>query len=161
MEGTTRDVLEEHINLKGISLNIMDTAGIRDTNDVAEKIGVDRARGHVSEADLVLCVIDSSKSFDDNDRNIFQMISEKKTIILLNKSDLDRVITKEELLNELELAKEKFMIGDKSNTVRENEVILAKNVEIIEISAKNRDGIDELENKIKHMFFEGEISFKD
>ncbi len=159
MEGTTRDVLEEHINLKGISLNIMDTAGIRDTNDVAEKIGVDRARGHVSEADLVLCVIDSSKSFDDNDRNIFQMISEKKTIILLNKSDLDRVITKEELLNELELAKEKFMIGDKSNTVRENEVILAKNVEIIEISAKNRDGIDELENKIKHMFFEGEISF--
>ena len=159
MEGTTRDVLEEHINLKGISLNIMDTAGIRDTDDVAEKIGVDRARGHVSEADLVLCVIDSSKSFDDNDRNIFQMISEKKTIILLNKSDLDRVITKEELLNELELAKEKFMIGDKSNTVRENEVILAKNVEIIEISAKNRDGIDELENKIKHMFFEGEISF--
>lgn len=117
MEGTTRDVLEEHINLKGISLNIMDTAGIRDTDDVAEKIGVDRARGHVSEADLVLCVIDSSKSFDDNDRNIFQMISEKKTIILLNKSDLDRVITKEEILNELELAKTRLMTSDKSSLV--------------------------------------------
>lgn len=136
--GTTRDVLEEHINLQGISLNIMDTAGIRDTKDVVEKIGVNIAKEHVSMADLVLCVIDSSQPFDDNDRKIFEMITDKKAVILLNKSDLKQVITLEDVKNELKAA---------------------KNTEIIEISAKNKKGIENLEEKIKHMFFEGDISF--
>lgn len=152
VEGTTRDILEEHINLRGISLNVMDTAGIRDTEDIVEKIGVDRAINNVSEADLVLCVIDSSKPFDENDRNIIRMVSEKKSIIILNKTDLETVITKRDLINEIELAKN-------VNETIDNEVKLAKNVEIIEISAKNRSGIEELENKIKQMFFEGDISF--
>lgn len=136
--GTTRDVLEEHINLQGISLNIMDTAGIRDTKDVVEKIGVNIAKEHVFMADLVLCVIDSSQPFDDNDRKIFEMITDKKAVILLNKSDLKQVITLEDVKNELKAA---------------------KNTEIIEISAKNKKGIENLEEKIKHMFFEGDISF--
>lgn len=136
--GTTRDVLEEHINLQGISLNIMDTAGIRDTKDVVEKIGVNIAKEHVSMADLVLCVIDSSQPFDDNDRKIFEMITDKKAVILLNKSDLKQEITLEDVKNELKAA---------------------KNTEIIEISAKNKKGIENLEEKIKHMFFEGDISF--
>lgn len=159
IEGTTRDVLEEHINLKGISLNIMDTAGIRDTEDVAEKIGVERAKSHVSEADLVLCVIDGSKPFDENDRNILQMISGKNAIILLNKTDLKTVITRKDIINELELAKIRENTTKKLNESSENEFLLAKNVVIIEISAKNRNGIEKLENKIKHMFFEKKISF--
>ena len=87
--GTTRDVLEEHLNLKGISLNIMDTAGIRDTEDVVEKIGVDRAKEYADKADLILYVIDASRPLDENDAEILHLIKGKRAIILLNKSDLD------------------------------------------------------------------------
>lgn len=152
--GTTRDVLEEHINLQGISLNIMDTAGIRDTEDIVERIGVDRARDIVDKADLVLYVIDASRPLDENDRDIFQMIQQKKTMILLNKSDLDLVVTRKNVEDELKLAEYK------DNTA-ENEFNHAKNTEIIEISAKEQAGIDKLEEKIKEMFFEGDISFND
>ena len=134
--GTTRDVLEETINLQGISLNIMDTAGIRNTEDIVEKIGVDKAKFHVNEADLVIYVMDASCPLDQNDYDIINMIRDKKTIILLNKSDLTTVITK--------------------NMV---ESIISK--PIISISAKEEQGIKEFENRIKDMFFDGELSFND
>ena len=86
--GTTRDILEENINLRGISLNMIDTAGIRDTEDLVEKIGVERAKDFVEQADLILYVIDGSIPLDENDQEIFRLIGDKKTIILLNKSDL-------------------------------------------------------------------------
>ena len=136
IEGTTRDILEEHIQLQGISLNIMDTAGIRETKDVVEKIGVDKARNHASEADLIIYVVDASRQLDENDEEIIEMIRDKQAIVLLNKSDLETVVTKEML-------KEKI---DKP---------------MILISAKEEEGIHELEETLKRMFFHGKISFND
>ena len=136
IEGTTRDILEEHIQLQGISLNIMDTAGIRETKDVVEKIGVDKARNHASEADLIIYVVDASRQLDENDEEIIEMILDKQAIVLLNKSDLETVVTKEML-------KEKI---DKP---------------MILISAKEEEGIHELEETLKRMFFHGKISFND
>lgn len=134
--GTTRDVLEETINLNGISLNIMDTAGIRNTEDIVEKIGVDKAKTYANEADLVIYVVDASREFDQNDYDIIDMIRDKKSIILLNKSDLATVITKDMVKS----------ITDKP---------------IVSISAKEEQGIQEFEEIIKKMFFYGEISFND
>ena len=134
--GTTRDVLEEHLNLKGISLNIMDTAGIRDTEDVVEKIGVDRAKEYADKADLILYVIDASRPLDENDAEFLHLIKGKRAIILLNKSDLDMQVTKEQ-----EELPEEFPV--------------------IEISAKNVQGIEELEDTLKEMFFQGELTFND
>lgn len=152
--GTTRDILEEHINLQGISLNIMDTAGIRNTDDIVEKIGVDRARDHVEKADLILYVIDSSCPLDENDRDIFNMISGKKSVILLNKSDLQTVVKKENILNELKLAERvRKLTKDETNHADKNR--------IIEISAKEQYGINELEEMLKEMFFTGNLSFND
>ena len=93
--GTTRDILKEQVNLNGITLNVIDTAGIRDTRDVVEQIGVDRAKTYLSQADLVLYMVDSSVSFDVNDEEILSLLSGKKAIVLLNKSDLDQVTTEE------------------------------------------------------------------
>ena len=134
--GTTRDVLEESIRLHGISLNIMDTAGIRSTDDVVEKIGVDRAKNFANEADLIIYVVDASRDLDENDFEIIEMIRNKKAVILLNKSDLAMVVTKD-MIKEL---------IDKP---------------MIEISAKEESGITELEETVKTMFFNGEISFND
>ena len=134
--GTTRDVLEEAINLNGVSLNIMDTAGIRNTEDIVEKIGVDKAKTHANEADLVVYVVDASREFDQNDYDIIELIRDKKTIILLNKSDLSTVITKDMVKS----------IIDKP---------------IVSISAKEEQGIEEFEEIIKNMFFHGELSFND
>ena len=136
--GTTRDILEESIQLHGISLNVVDTAGIRNTEDAVEKIGVEKAKAHASEADLVIYVVDASRELDENDFDIMQMIQNKKAVILLNKSDLKTVVTKDMLLSHLQ--EEKPMI---------------------EISAKEERGIQELEATLKNMFFEGEISFND
>ena len=97
IEGTTRDVLEESIQLQGISLNIMDTAGIRNTEDIVEKIGVDKAKEHANEADLIIYVVDASRNLDENDMEIIQMIQDKKAVILLNKSDLATVVSKDML----------------------------------------------------------------
>ena len=97
--GTTRDVLQESINLQGVSLNIMDTAGIRETSDIVEKIGVDKAKSHVEDADLIIYVIDSSSPLDENDEQIFEMIRKKKAIILLNKSDLDMIVKEDDVEN--------------------------------------------------------------
>ena len=134
--GTTRDVLEESIQLQGISLNIMDTAGIRDTEDIVEKIGVDKAKAHANEADLVIYVVDASRDLDENDFEIMEMIQDKKSVVLLNKSDLDTVVTKDMVKKHI----------DKP---------------MIEISAKEESGIRELEETLKNMFFHGEISFND
>ena len=134
--GTTRDVLEEAINLNGVSLNIMDTAGIRNTEDIVEKIGVDKAKTHANEADLAIYVVDASREFDQNDYDIIELIRDKKTIILLNKSDLATVITKDMVKS----------IIDKP---------------IVSISAKEEQGIEEFEEIIKNMFFHGELSFND
>lgn len=150
--GTTRDILEENINLQGISLNIMDTAGIRNTDDVVEKIGVDKARDNIEKADLILYVIDSSCPLDENDREIFHMIMGKKSIILLNKSDLQAVVREEDVLNELNLA-------EKSRESIDCKTFDGKSTGIIEISAKNQNGINDLEEMLKKMFFEGNISF--
>ena len=134
--GTTRDILEEHIQLHGISLNVIDTAGIRDTDDIVEKIGVTKSKEYLEKADLVIYVADSSTELDENDEEIIQSIADKKAIVLLNKSDLEAVTTKEQLASKI----------DKS---------------IITISAKENMGITELEDTIKEMFFHGEVSFND
>lgn len=136
IEGTTRDSLEENINIDGLSLKIIDTAGIRDTVDIVEQIGVKRAKDLAKEADLIIFIVDSSKDLDDNDYEIMKLIKEKKYIVLLNKSDLNSRV-EIETLNEL----------DKSN--------------IITISAKNNEGIDLFEDRVKEMFLNGEINFND
>ena len=145
--GTTRDVLEEHINLQGISLNIMDTAGIRDTKDVVERIGVEKAKRHADKADLIIYVIDASTELDENDHEILSLIKGKPSIILLNKSDLDMIVTKEKV--------QKAYFA--SNPAKKS----GEQIPIIEISAKNNQGIEELEEKLKDMFFEGNLSFND
>lgn len=136
IEGTTRDVLEESINLNGILLNIMDTAGIRDTENIVEKIGVDRAKQFAEEADLILYVIDGSKPLDENDYDIIEIIKPRKAIVLINKSDLKTV---------LEVSKIEEVTGKKA----------------IVISAKNRTNIEELENYVKELFIKGNVSYND
>ncbi len=145
--GTTRDVLEEHVSLQGISLNIIDTAGIRNTEDVVEKIGVDKAKSHAESADLIICVIDSSIPLDENDDEIFMMIKEKPSIILLNKSDLDMIVTKEDI------QKRYFALNPAKNG--------DDMVPVIEISVVKNQGILELEGILKDMFYEGNLSFND
>ena len=137
IEGTTRDILEEQIRLGELSLNVIDTAGIRRTDDVVEKIGVDRALEYAQNADLIIYVADASKELDENDEKIMRLIQDKNTIILLNKSDLDTVISAEQM-------KER-----------------AGNIPVISVSAKEEQGIREFEDKIKEMFLKGDISFND
>lgn len=128
--GTTRDVIEEYINLDGIPVKIIDTAGIRETEDIVEKIGVERSREKINEADLVLLVLDSSRELDKEDMEIIEAIKDKKAIVLLNKIDLENKL--------------------------DNSVI-DKFENIIKISAKEDIGIDGLKNEIKNMFFSGKI----
>ena len=96
--GTTRDIIEEHISLNGISLNIIDTAGIRNTEDFVENIGVAKAKDYAEKSDLILYVVDGTRPMDDADEQIWPILENKKVIILLNKSDLNHIITKEELI---------------------------------------------------------------
>ena len=134
--GTTRDTLEETINLSGITLNIVDTAGIRKTHDVIEKIGVNKAVKIASDADLIIFVIDSSTNLDENDEEIFTMIENKKAIILLNKSDLNKKV----LLDEIQAISSK---------------------PVIQISVKDSSGLEKIEQQIKDMFFSGEITLNE
>ena len=134
--GTTRDILEEHIYLQGISLNVVDTAGIRDTEDVVEKIGVSRAMEEAKKADLIIYVVDGSRELDENDYQIMDFIKERKSVVLLNKSDLESVVSADEV---------EKRSGHK----------------VIGISAKEETGIDLLEEEIKSLFYEGEIDFND
>jgi tRNA modification GTPase len=134
--GTTRDVLEEQINLNGIILNVIDTAGIRETDDVVEKIGVDRAKKYLNEADLAIYVVDTSTQLDENDFEIMELLKDRKAIVLLNKSDLTPVTDSESIRKHLD----KKMIA---------------------ISAKEQTGIEEFEETIREMFFTGEVTFND
>ncbi len=145
--GTTRDVLEEHINLNGISLNIIDTAGIRETDNIVEKIGVDKAKEYLQDADLVLYVIDSSSVLSEEDLEIAKMIQDKKVILLLNKSDLEQKVFPVQDIFQLS-----GQIFDEVSSISEN---------IVSISAKRGDGIQELSELIAKMFFHGSISFND
>lgn len=145
--GTTRDILEEHINFQGISLNIMDTAGIRSTEDIVEKIGVDKAKNEVFSADLIIYIIDASVSLDENDKEIFKMINGKKSIILLNKTDLDMIVSKDEVKK---IYYELFPA--ESEGIR---------IPILEISAKKSQGIKEFAAVLKNMFYAGKLSFND
>ena len=138
IEGTTRDVLEEQIHLNGLNLNMIDTAGIRQTEDVVEKIGVEKAREYAESADLIIYVADASRKLDENDREIAQIIAGKKVVVLLNKSDLESILTREELCTFLE-----------------------DELPVIEVSAKEEKGIRELEQQLKTMFLSGDLSFND
>ena len=144
--GTTRDILEEYINLGGISLRIVDTAGIRATDDVVEKIGVGRAKDSAKDADLILYVVDSSTSLDENDVEIMNLLKNKKAIILLNKADLPSVVNVE-------------MIVDNFVDNVDNSKIDGIEYPIVAISAKEETGMEELEEQIKKMFFHGELTF--
>ena len=134
--GTTRDIIEEHISLNGVSLNIIDTAGIRNTEDIVENIGVLKAKDYAEKADLILYVVDGTKEMDEADEEIWPILENKKVIILLNKSDLDNILTKEQFEERFEFP-------------------------VISISAKEETGITILEDTLKEMFFQGELSFND
>ena len=143
--GTTRDILEENIKLHGIGLNIIDTAGIRETEDIVEKIGVEKALKCAEKADLVIYVVDSSVALDESDYAIMDFMKQKKSIILLNKTDLETFVTEEALMSELL----KYVGAN------------AEKLPIIKTSTKENIGIDIFENQIKEMFFNGQISFND
>ena len=134
--GTTRDTLEEYISLHGISLRIIDTAGIRETEDVVEKIGVGKAKKMAEDADLILYVVDSSLPLDENDREIMELLGGRKSIVIYNKTDLESAVD----IKELE---------EKTGSP------------VIPVSVVEETGITELEETIKKMFFRGEISFDD
>lgn len=150
--GTTRDILEEHINLEGISLNIVDTAGIRQTQDVVEQIGVERARSYADQADLIIYVIDASMPLDESDHEILRLIEGKTSIILLNKSDLDMVVT------EADVERTYFASNPSIANVKD---IKKFTIPVISISATEKNGINLLKETLKLMFFEGNLAFND
>lgn len=134
--GTTRDTLEEYISLKGITLHMIDTAGIRNTEDLVEKIGVKKARETAEDADLILYVVDSSVPLDENDEEIISLLSGRKYLVIYNKTDLDQAVSMEEIEGRIKGS-------------------------VIPLSTVEKSGLDILEEKIKEMFFGGEISFHD
>lgn len=131
--GTTRDVIEEFVNIKGIPLKIVDTAGIRETEDVVEKIGVEKSRESFSTADLVIMVLDASRKLSEEDMEILESLKNKKTIVLLNKMDLEPQIELEKI--------EEFVNSE----------------DIIKISALKHQGIEELQDKIEVMVYHGSV----
>lgn len=136
--GTTRDTLQESIQLDGICLNIVDTAGIRDTEDTVERIGVERSRQAMEDADLILYVADSSTPLDENDSEILQRIAGRRVIVLLNKSDLKEETSAEELRAHLD-----------------------PDQEVIPVSMVDGTGLQQFRDRIKDMFFHGNLSFND
>lgn len=136
LAGTTRDTLSETINVNGITLNIIDTAGIRDTDDIVEKIGVDKAFDAVDRADLVLYVVDGSIDLDENDDRIISKIKDKNVVIILNKSDLQVKVDEDDI---------KKLID----------------AEVIQLSARTGDGSEKLYDLLNKMFFEGNLVYND
>lgn len=136
IEGTTRDTLEENVRLKGINLKLIDTAGIRETEDIVEKIGVDKARSAADEADLIIYVADASRELDDSDMEIIELTKNKCSIIILNKTDLDIKVSEEKL---------REISGQ----------------EVIPFSVKEEKGLDILEEKVKNYFYEGKVKEND
>ena len=135
--GTTRDVLEEYVNVRGVPLRLVDTAGIRDTEDIVEKIGVERSRKALSEADLILFVLNNNEPLTEEDRTLYEVIKTEDAIVIVNKTDLERRLDIEEV---------KTMIGDTS---------------LIQTSMLKQEGIDELELQIRDLFFGGEVQNQD
>lgn len=135
--GTTRDVLEEYVNVRGVPLRLIDTAGIRDTEDIVEKIGVERSRKALSEADLILFVLNNNEPLTDEDRTLYEVIKNEDAIVIVNKTDLERRLDIEEV---------KTMIG---------------NTPLIQTSMLKQEGIDELELQIRDLFFGGEVQNQD
>lgn len=133
--GTTRDILEENIRLSGVNLHMIDTAGIRSTEDIVEKIGVSKAKQYASDADLIIYVLDSSVPLDQNDDEIMEMIRNKKCIVLYNKSDLSAEVVFEELASRL-----------------------PEKAVLIKTSTKEQTGFDEFSKAIETLFFEGKIN---
>lgn len=136
IEGTTRDIVEEQINIRGITLRLLDTAGIRESANPVEKIGIERAREQAGDADLILYVVDGSMPLDENDEKIIELIQDKKTIVLLNKNDLETAVEEQEVRNKLDAP-------------------------VISISVKEKKGIEELEGAVQQLFFQGGISLSD
>ena len=143
--GTTRDALHETINLHGISLNMIDTAGIHETEDIVEKIGVERAKKYAEDADLILYVVDASCDLDSDDQNIISLLEGKKAIILLNKSDLQNRITEDILKENLR------MVLDHTESIQ---IIRTSTID----HSSDTSGMEKLEESIKNMFFEGRLS---
>lgn len=141
--GTTRDVLQESVRLGEIILNVVDTAGIRSTEDTVERIGVEKARKYAGDADLILYVADASVSLDENDREIVSLIKDKNFIVLLNKSDLENRVTAESM---------EKLFQESGKPLQESGKPL-----IIKTSARDGEGMRELEESIKNIFFQGNI----
>lgn len=135
--GTTRDVLEEYVNVRGVPLRLVDTAGIRDTEDIVEKIGVERSRKALSEADLILFVLNNNEPLTEDDQTLFEVIKNEDVIVIINKTDLEQRLDVSEL---------REMIGD---------------MPLIQASMLKQEGIDELEIQIKDLFFGGEVQNQD
>ena len=135
--GTTRDVLEEYVNVRGVPLRLVDTAGIRDTEDIVEKIGVERSRKALSEADLILFVLNNNEPLTEDDQTLFEVIKNEDVIVIINKTDLEQRLDVSEL---------REMIGD---------------MPLIQTSMLKQEGIDELEIQIKDLFFDGEVQNQD
>jgi tRNA modification GTPase len=183
--GTTRDALEEYVNLRGIHLNMIDTAGIRDTDDLVEKIGVEKARKYAMDADLILYVVDTSVALDDNDKEILSMIHGKKTIFLLNKSDLEQKVSENDILSLLHFVEDGDQKDLKENNPTENNptennstennstesISTEKNslkygemesdISMISTSAALGEGLDLLEKEIEKLFFHGDVKQND
>ena len=136
IEGTTRDTLEEFVNMNGLSLNIVDTAGIRESDDKVEQIGVEKAKKMAEDADLILYVVDGQKEIDENDKQILEIIKDKQAIVLINKTDLDVAVDIEEI---------KSLSG----------------IDVILFSAKEGTGLDLLEDDIRKKFYEGKVTLND
>ncbi|MCR5460503.1 MAG: tRNA uridine-5-carboxymethylaminomethyl(34) synthesis GTPase MnmE [Acetatifactor sp.] len=183
--GTTRDALEEYVNLRGIHLNMIDTAGIRDTDDLVEKIGVEKARKYAMDADMILYVVDTSVALDENDKEILSMINGKKTIFLLNKSDLEQKVSENDILSLLRFVKDENQKDPTENNPTENnstESISTESISTIKISTEKHslkygemesdismistsaalgEGLDLLEKEIEKLFFHGDVKQND
>lgn len=136
IEGTTRDIVEEQINLRGITLRLLDTAGIRESESRVEQIGIERAKEQAKDADLILYMVDSSMPLDENDEKIMELIRGKRAMVLLNKNDLERKVSEKDLEGRVEAP-------------------------IVSVSVRENRGIEELEDQIQELFFHGKISFND
>ena len=135
--GTTRDVLEEYVNVRGVPLRLVDTAGIRDTEDIVEKIGVERSRKALSEADLILFVLNNNEPLTEDDQTLYEVVKNEDVIVIINKTDLEP---------RLDIDEVKKMIGD---------------MPLIQTSMLKQEGIDELEIQIRDLFFGGEVQNQD
>lgn len=135
--GTTRDVIEEYVTVNGIPLRLLDTAGIRETSDIVERIGVERSQAALSEADLILLVLNRAESLQEDDRKLLSALSGRQTIIILNKTDLPATLEEDDVRS------------------------LMPNGPIVRMSVKEEQGMDELEQAISSLFFEGRLESGD